>query len=165
MLPLPQCARLYHPDKSDATVNLLITPKPEPSHATWSPDSVDSTTTTQKPTQVDTDVACGIYSMAGVTLTSRFDPTVRILVLAGESKIPRFQSKLFEQESAKFLSDSTRRVTTASDCDLPTYCSLPTLFAAQDLQMPFIHQTMHACGGRSITLVVESEYDGSLPRR
>ncbi|CDI83742.1 thrombospondin type 1 domain-containing protein, putative [Eimeria praecox] len=64
-------------DNANAALTLSITPKPEPTHAQWSPDGLDTTTTTQSPVQVDPDIACGIYNMAGVTLTTRFDPTYR----------------------------------------------------------------------------------------
>ncbi|CDJ36144.1 thrombospondin type 1 domain-containing protein, putative [Eimeria mitis] len=62
---------------SDASLTLVITPKPEPSHATWSPDRDDTTTTTQSSTQVDSDVACEIYNMAGVSLPTRYDAIYR----------------------------------------------------------------------------------------
>ncbi|CDJ48386.1 thrombospondin type 1 domain-containing protein, putative [Eimeria brunetti] len=64
-------------DNSDAALTLLITPKPEPSHATWSPESADTTTTTTSPTQENTDVACEIFNMAGIKVATRFDPTYK----------------------------------------------------------------------------------------
>lgn len=113
----------------DAAHSLLITPKPEPSHATWSPESADTTTTTQTTTHVNTDIACGIYNMAGVSLTTRFDPTVRILLLALEHQIPgTFQASICSRDVHYFLQVALPS-SVSPYYELYRFSSLPTLFA------------------------------------